>query len=333
MPLNLGTTQFPLGTSSRLRIAQQSTLTAAASSGFFDMNYQSAPFTKTRPLEDDPILGPNVNNAIDDRAPGPGLIGVSGSIGATLELQQIGLLLQAAFGTDTKGGSNPNYTHAFSSGQRQLPVFTLEMMRDTGLYDQVIGAYLKTLEFNIRAGDRGWSKVQSTWGGVDVVESQASSIAGTPTSLALADQLPAWAGSVSIGGTGVGALMDSKLTVTNSFDEDRYAGSAALGAVALKQQSAMLEATVRYTTDTLRAQGVVGSGNYLPTAAAVVLSWSNGANKSLTITAANARFEPISAPIENDGSIQLKLKARFEQSSSAAMLAIALANQTATYFG
>ncbi len=333
MTLPLGTTAFPMGATSRVRLAAQTSMTAVASSGFVDLNFNSASFSKGRPLEDDPTLGPGYNNAVDARKPGPGLIGMTGSIGAPLELQQVGFYLQAAFGADTVGGANPNYTHAFSSGSRQLPVFTAELMKDTGLYDQAIGIYLKTLQFDIKAGEKGWAKIATTWGGVDMVESQAASIAGMPTVPAFTDQLPAWAGSVSIDSVGVGALIDSSLTLTNTFDEDRYAGSAALGAVGLKSQMIVVESTVRYTTDAIRAKGVVPSGQYIPPPSTMVLSWTNGSGKTMTFTAANARFEPIPAAIENDGSIQLKLKARLEQSSTAAMLAVALANQTAVYFG
>jgi hypothetical protein len=63
----------------------------------------------------------------------------------------IGQLLMAAFGTDTKTGSDP-YTHTFSMNQGDIPSYTI-VYKDGNVTKMMTGCVLSNLEINQETGD------------------------------------------------------------------------------------------------------------------------------------------------------------------------------------
>ena len=325
-------TAFPLGETSALSVAEQSAFLTAASSGFKSLNYYSAPFSKTQPPAKDRTLGAGYNNAVDARAPGPGLVNGTGKIDAPMSLSQLGWYLKAALGYGSSSGSTGAYTHPFASGSSTLPVFTIEQMKAAGLYDVAFGVYCKQLQLAIKAGSEGWAHVMADFGVADILQSQSSSIAGSPTAYTSEKNIAAWQGKLNIGGSQVGSLIDTTFTLVNSFVEDRYADVNTLAAMGLDGQEATIEATVRYTTDAIRTSGVVDATTGLPTVdTGVSIVWTNSSTKKLTITPVAVRFEPMDTPVEGPGALQVKLKGTCEQTAGAAMLAATLLNAQASY--
>lgn len=326
-------TALPLGETSRLNLAKQtSLLTPTNGSGFKTLQYYSAPFQKGRPLQDDRILGGGFNNDVDSRPAGPGLVDVSGKIVAPLDYEQIGFWLNAILGDEGSPTGTGPYTHPFASGGATVPLWTMETTHIAGsAYDVVVGAYAKAAEFSWKAGDQGFGQVSLDFGAGDFLEAQGSSIAGTPAAVSLGGRAPNWLGTFFIGGSQVGAAMDAKLSITNVFEEDRYGGDPRLGGVGLKDRQATIEATVRYTSDAIRANGLVSAIDGRPDPTTASLKWIMSSGLSLVLTAAAVRWEPIGAPIDGPGGLEQKLKGRLEQTSGAAMLAATLVNGRASY--
>ncbi len=327
------TNAWPIGEQSRVRMARQASPTVLAAASFYDLPYYSADFHKERPLQDDRVLGAGWNNATDSRAAGPGLVAASGKMEIPADTAALGLALNAILGDgvvspNANGGANDK-SWLFTSGGALVPVYTAEVMKATGLYDQALGCYAKSVAFSFKAGDQGYAKVTTDWGAVDVIDSQAASIAGVPTVLQ-GVRFPAFLGQFSLAGVAVGAVMDVTYTFTNEFDEDRYLNSAALGGVGLKSMSLKCEATVRYTGDAIRAYGEVTSTG-LPNAISAQLALNIDATHGLTIATPAMRFDPMGTAIEGPGGLQVKLSGRAEQSAAAPMATAALLNQVASY--
>lgn len=327
------TNTWPIGEQSRVRFGAQSDPLTQSTGDFYDLPYYSASFTKERPLQDDRVLGAGWNNPTDSRAAAPGLVAASGKMEIPADVAALGLMLTAILGAGAvaangAGGANDK-TWTFTSGGVAVPVYSVEVMKAAGMYDVALGAFAKSVAFSFKGGDQGYAKVTTDWGAVDIEDSQADSIAGSPTVLA-GVRFPGFLGTLDLAGVAAGAVMDTTVTLTNEYDEDRYLNSATLGGVGLKSMALKIEATLRYTGDAIRAYGEVAS-NGLPAAIGAQLALSIDATHGLTLAMPNVRFEPVGTPIEGPGGLQVKLQGRAEQSSSAAMVTATLLNQIASY--
>jgi tail tube protein len=320
------TSALPRGRQAKHRIAWEATYGVPVVTGFQEINVYTSDPTRTRALEADDILGAGFANTVDARPAAPNVEDAAWKASFPLDLNQIGFILAAAFGrVGAPTGGGP-YTHVFTSGVTPLPSLTMEReLVAAAQYDGGIGLVLKTLKLPFKPG-KGYTQIDADFVGAQTLAPYGSTAAGTPTVAALANRVANYVGALSVGGVQVGAVIDASMTLTNDITLDRYVGSAEYVAAAiLEGQDVAFDLTARYSTDALRAYGVVDP-NYLPPLESLSLAWAPGGSPaySLTVAAPNVRFEPVGAPITNGKTITQALKGRAEVGASVPMLTATL---------
>lgn len=330
----MSTTANPRGRQSKIRMAWESAYgTVPGATGWSEINAYAHELTRARALEPDDILGAGFANSVDARPAAPSVEDATGKLTLPLDLQQIGFMLAATLGRVSPAGTGP-FTHAFTSGVTPIPSFALERELVAGAqYENGNGLAVKTLKLMFKPG-KGYSTMDVDLMGSQISAPYASTVAGTPTVIPLANRVANYVGLLSVGGVQVAQLIDATITISNDLTADRYVGdSEYIAAMILEGQDVALDITARYSTDALRQFGVVDPA-YLPPLKSLSLQWAPGGSPaySLTVAAPNVRFEPVNAPVTNGKSITQALKGRAEVSAGQAMLTATLLSPQSTQY-
>ena len=326
----MSTTVLPRGRQTKTRLAWETTYGTNPGTGFEELNTYSIDLVRARTLDPDDILGAGFNDSIGARPAGPDVEEATGKLGAPFDLIQLGYWLAASLGRVSPTGSGP-YVHSFAAGVAPLPSFTLEReFVAASQYDGLLGGVVKSAKFNFKPG-KGYNMLDLDLVGKQVLEPYTATAAGTPTVVGLANRVGNNVGLVKIAGSQVGTVIDGSMTLTNDITLDRYVGNTALIAAAiLEGQDVAVDITARYSTDALRAYGVVGAG-FLPPVQAVEFDYVLGA-MSLIVSCPAVRFEPINAPVSNGKTVTIQMKGRAEVGASTALLTAVLTNTQATEY-
>lgn len=332
------TTNLPRGRATLLNLKSQTDFpTPAAGASGVQLNVYQRTFNKKRPLEDDDVTGVvGYQNPTDDRPAEPGLEDADGSLSVPLDLHQIGYWLTMALGVEATPVSVDTpapvgtFAHTFTSGAAGLPIVTMEAMNATSQYEKLIGGLVQDITLPI-GPDKGYARAPVTLMGRQVSDPYNASVFTTPTVSALAKRVPNSNGVLSIGGVQTGRVTRGTLKIANTIEMDRYSGDNVQSEAFLAKISAELNVTARYVTDAIRAYGATGADGILPDAQAVVLTWALSTYMKLVVTLPAVRFEPVSVPVQNGGTMTVDLKGRAEVGAAAPMITAVLTNLTAAY--
>jgi hypothetical protein len=313
------TSALPRGRQSKIRIVQETTYATAPGAGWLELNTYTNDLMRARTLEADDILGAGFNNTWDARPAAPNVEDATAKLSVPLDLGQFGFWLAAMFGVAAPTGSGP-YTAVFTSGGGPIPSLSIEReLVAAAQYDGMLGAVIKSMKLPFKPG-KGYTEVDLDLVGAQVLAPYTSTAAGTPAVKSLSNRVASYVGSVSLAGTQLGQVIDASMTITNDLTLDRYIGSSEyVSAAILEGIDVAIDMTARYSTDALRAIGVVDP-SFLPP----VQTLSFGGSYSLTAALAAVRFEPINAPVTNGKTITQTLKGRAEVTSGAPMLTMTL---------
>ncbi|MET3665903.1 phage tail tube protein [Caulobacter sp. 1776] len=331
------TTNLPRGRATLLNLKGQADFpTAASGANAVQLNVYQRTFNKKKPLEDDDINGVvGYANPTDARPAEPGLEDADGSLQAPLDLHQIGYWLLMTLGAPGSAAVDDpapagTYAHTFTSGAAGLPIATMEAMNAPGQFEKLIGGLVQDATLPI-GPDRGYAKVPITLMGRQTSDPYNASVFTGPTVSALAKRVPNSKGIITIGGVQVARITRGTLKISNSIEMDRYAGENVQSDAFLAKISTDLNLTARYVTDAIRAYGATGSDGFLPDAQEVALTWSLGTYMKLVVTLPAVRFEPVSVPVQNGGTMTVDLKGRGEVGAAAPMVTAVLTNLTTAY--
>ncbi len=324
------TTSLPRGRRTRMRLAFEVTTDVNPGANAAELNPYTITITPVRPLQDDDVLGAGFANDVDSRAAAPSVQDPTWKADVPLDLGQVGYWLGATLGRVSATG-NTTKTHVFTSGQAVIPTMSLEEEYVTAAqYDGLLGAAVTSLKIPFGPA-AGYQMLSLAGIGCTYVEPYAATAMGTPTVEPLSSRVPKSVGILKIGGTQVGSVISGDVTISAVIDKDRYVGDADhVSLLALDSLSAQVTLSVRYNTDALRSQGVVGNGT-IPTATAVEIDYSLGGNLSLGVLMPNVRWEPVAAPVANGKTITLSMVGRAEGNATAPMLTATLVNAHASY--
>jgi hypothetical protein len=321
----MATQAIALGQLARAAFATElSSYGTPAASGYRYAHYYKSNLRATKPIESDPIIGSGLNNYRDNGAVAPTLTEHGGSLELPLCLNQIGDWLRLVFGAPSTSGST-NYTHVFSSGLTTLPTATIEVNPVGSDFRQHVGCAVRSMKLDL--GDAaGYQRVilDMLGFGENILGSTG---AGTPAAAKTYDPQARTLGEVLLGGASVGVLLGASMTYETGLIQDRYIdGSANFGGAVLAEQAQFSgELRIRYTGNTLDAAAVAG------TSQALQIRFVKGANNSISFDAPACVLGRAGVAIEGPGGIEQTLPFRCNQTSGAAMLAVTLKNQQATY--
>lgn len=324
------TTVLPRGRQSKLRLAYQTAFATQAASGFQELNTYTHAFNRSRPLQDDDVLGAGFANLVDDRPAAPGLEEADVSLSVPFDLAQIGYWLKLGLGAPSTSGTTTK-THVFTTGNTSLPSATMEReLLAAAQFEAAIGAVCKTMKFDF-GPQQGFRALDLSFGARQISAAAVASIAGTPTVQPLANRLPASIGTIKQAGTAIGQVMTGDLMITHELEFDRYVGDPFRSAAGLTKTNAELNFTARYTTDTQRNFANPDATLLLPAAYAISIEYVISATLKLVLDLPAVRFEPVSIAVSNGGAMTQAFKGRCEVGASSPMLTATLTNAFAGY--
>jgi hypothetical protein len=323
----MATTPIVKGRTTEFLFADEANFGVAPASGYKPTVYYTHNLRQARPLEDDPLIGGNLHNSNDSTEPHQGLPDVAGDIVVPADLAHIGYWLKLLLGAPTTTGTT-NYTHAFSSGAAQLPTRTIEMKNAASDFHQFVGVGALRMSMDISDQPGQQRATVSLIGKKRTLLSSTG--AGTPASIAALDALAATLGSLLIDDVAAGSIMSMRLNFESGIAVDRYCdGDEFASAVVIANDAKLTgEFRARYPSTGGQTLEAVADAK---TAKKLEFLWSKGANNSLSFIAGNAYLEPAGAPVDGPGGIQRTFSFQASQTAAAAMLAVTLKNQIASY--
>lgn len=326
------TSNDPRGRLSELYSAKQTALATAAVSpaqSFVRRHfYDFTPSPQSEP-QDDEILGGGFHNSIDARPAAPDIERGGVRIAWPLDLAQIGFVLAELLGLPTTTGSGP-YVHTFNSGTIQVPTTTFERKFGAGAFDGAVGAVCRQLAFPI-GSDRGFTRLNADYFARECLEQYASSVAGTPTAVALAARVPRSIGSIKREGAALGSILSGDLTISNLLGEDAYHGGRLVDDVQIEGRTVGLNLTGRFKGSALRDLGKLPVGGYLPDPQDIELEWALSANLKLVLTVRNVRFAKVGVGTSGPGRLDVPLRGRAEIDATDPMVTAVLTNSQSSY--
>lgn len=320
----MATTAIGKGRLTKCLFSDAGSFGTMASTGYKPTVYYKHSLVQKRPLEDNPLIGANLNNGNDATAPELGLPDLSGDIDVPVDLAHIGYWLKLLLGAPTTTGST-NLSHAFSSGAATLPTRDIEFQNGASDFHQFVslGARSMTIELSDQPGHQ--RATVSLIGKKRVLASSTGS--GTPASIVALDPVLATLGLIKIDDSAAGSILSARFMIETGANIERYVdGDEYAGAIALTEDAKFTgEIRVRYSGQTLEAYADAKTAKKLD------FVWSKGSNNALTVSAGTAYLEPAGAPVTGPGGIEASYAFRASQTAAAAMLAVTLKNQIASY--
>lgn len=327
------TSSDPRGRLAELYTARQTALATAAVSPdqtFVRRHFYDLQLTPQSEPQDDDILGGGFDNSIDARPAAPDIERASARAVLPLDLVQVGYLLTEFFGAVSPTGEGP-YLHTFDSSTTAIPSTTVERKLNTGAFDGGVGLVARSITFPIGA-DRGYTRLNVDYFARQALDQYSSSVAGTPTAVALGARVPRAVGTIKKDGAALGAIISGDLTLTNILGEDAYHGSRLVEDVQLEGRTAALNLTGRFKGAALRDLGKLASNAYLPGVYDIELAWVLSASLSLVVTVRNQRFAKVGVPTSGPGRLDVALRGRGEVGASDPMITAVLTNAQSTAY-
>jgi hypothetical protein len=214
-----------------------------------------------------------------------------------VEPDNVGEVLQAAFGLDTLTGAGPTYTHTFArQAVAQLPTYSMWVQNGLN-YPEFVGCMMNKLEFEMKAPEL--VTCSADWLGSKY---QAG---GTSKTLSYSTLQPFKFDQavVTVAGSGVTLYSDLKLTIDNKVKVKPVIGGSIYSNVIYSEAfEVSLAATIVVEDSTEWAKFIAG------TSTAFTIAMTAGAN-SLTFTMPNLMYKAAPLPLAS-GLIEITFQAQ-----------------------
>lgn len=315
--------QLP-GRLARAYILPQETAGTAASGNHVPLDYYSLTPRRNDPLVDDPIIGRDLHNPLDNQEPASGLVEAGLNLTVPLCFSQMGLFLPHLFTAAAPTGAGP-YVHVFRSGQREPQGASIAWVEGA----KWRRAHTWTPDsMTIGIGQEAGRRNVTFNGMASDVDDLTNSPLGTPTANLARAFMPAGAGAVvRYNNVVVANLVSGEFFYRRTLEAFRPAGRA--------------DRTAReFTPQVGAAAGIESAGLRIKdnafydiarsrVADDIEIEFSFGA-ASLIFVLPAARFEPTERPVSGEGLRTETYSIRAEQTASA-MVTATLTNAIPTY--
>jgi hypothetical protein len=240
----------------------------------------------------------------------------------TLEVEpdNIGELLQAAFGLDTKTGAGPTYTHTYArQAVAQLPTYSLWVANGLN-YPEFTGCMVDKLTFEMKAPE--WVTCDVDWVGSKY---QGGGSTHTPSYSTLNpfkfDQV-----ALTIGGSSVTTYSDVKLTIDNKVKLKPVMGGSIYSNVVYSEGFEVTLAATMVVEDSTEWDKFIAG-----TSSSFVAAMTSGSN-SLTFNLPSMAYKAAPLPLSN-GLIEITFQTQgFYDTGTTKTLNAILVNDVATQY-
>jgi hypothetical protein len=319
---------MPIAASQRVRAALQTNIRTRGVTGAREFNFYNVAYDDDEPFAEDRLLGGGGANLTDPTSPGPGLRNVTFTMTVPVDTSQFSYWLSACLGGKATTGTTPNLTHAMASGVRGIYSMTMEIERNTGLFDVIEGVVVQSITMNLSGSAEGWQTADIQCVGRRTDEGLSASIFTTPTLVPIGNRIAGTEGLITIDSVAFGSALDGTFTITNTFSPDRYMdGSNLVSEMVLTDFAAALSLNARLTTDVAtRALGrPVAPARISPTRP-IVLTLGETVARRIVFTMPTARIARPKTVASGPGGLTVALAARAEKAAVTPALQVSALN-------
>jgi hypothetical protein len=309
-----------IGANCRVHTIPETTYGTPPGGNWRRMPFLSIDLGAEQPLLDNDVIGVGTNR--DPAAPFLDTVTVRGQAVVPVDLANIGHWLRLLFGAPTTTGTNPNFTHTFSSGAASLPSNSIEIAYpDVPNYDVCAGVRADTLEIDFSPTGPATATIGLI--GQGSTRSNSSS-AGTPTSHTLTLFNKAQ-GSILRNGSALAQVTGARLTYANGLEMVRtIRADRKVEGVDPGVTRATGQITVRFENTTLLTQAQNG------TDASFELAYTINSNRSLTFTLHEVYLALAKTPVEGPAGVEASFDFRAAFNATATrMMTVMLKNDQA----
>lgn len=285
--------------------------------------YPPLDFGADQTMTDNPLIGLALSR--DDGDAIHDAVNHGAALEVPLDKTEFGHWLKMLFGAATTTGSGPDYVHTFKSGGTSIPSAALELgFPDIAQYVLMLGAQANTLEVSATPTGRPTCRVGVLGKSTTRSGSSADSAPTAPSSF---EQFLSFSGELTREGSALGRVTSFSFTYSNGLEANRSIGSG--------EDPEDMTAGAGTLTGSLGvrlADGVLMGDAEDKTPLELALSFTISASKSLTFTLPRVFLPRKRNQVQGKGGVQATFDLRGAyDSSAAAALVVALANQTASY--
>ena len=290
-------------------------------------DFQLLPFVSCNlGLEQQMIEDNSISGTRDRSPPIYGLFQGQGDIVVPLDTRNIGFWLKHTMGAPATTGTGP-YVHTYQSAAMAIPSMGIEIGHPdlaVPIYLQHSGIILDSMEVTFEPGSQA-NNVTFRCYQVDEVKALTSG-GGTPTEAEFT-RFNSFQGSISQGGSPLGAVTNARMTYANNLDAFAVVGSGGkYGGIVPQEASLTGSIAVRFENDALYD---IASGT---TPTTLELKYEIDANNSVVFTAPQVYLPKPKLPIRGPGGIEATYDFQASRKSDGTkMLTVALTNDVATY--
>jgi hypothetical protein len=274
--------------------------------------------------ETDNLLGGNLTNTEDPVFPAPGLDDHRITLEVPLCNTQFGWWLAAYFGTEVASGTNPNYTHAWTSGGA-LPNMFIEHQAKSGRFRRHFCCVGESMEIDLDAERSGFAMGKFTFVGLSETSATAA-LTGTVTAAPALDRPAQKLVNVTYNSIAGGDLIGGKFSHKRTLKRIRSADGTGLPYVveldAVSEISG--EIRTRFHDDTFADDGIAS------TTRALGLYLMTNATRGIKFDFAAARLARTPLTIDGPGGVEYSPSFKAWQTSGAAAMIARTLNSQAT---
>ncbi|PZX04486.1 phage tail tube protein [Celeribacter halophilus] len=266
--------------------------TPPASGSFWKIPFASNNLGSEQPLLESELLG----YGRDPLPPVKDAITTDGDLSVPIDARFLGIWLKALFGDPTTTGASAPYTHAFQSGNWDLPSLSIETgMPDVPYYAMVSGVRANSINWTMQRSGLVTATVNCIAQGE---ETDTSSAAGTLEEMTLS-RFGSFNGSITRDGTQLGNVVSGQITYTNNLDPvETIRGDGKIDGVDPSIAALSGEIVVRFADQTLLDQAING------TSCALTFGYEIDADTKFTLEAHAVYLPKPKLPLEGPGGVQ-----------------------------
>jgi len=311
-----------MGARAFLAGAFETTYGTAPASGFLRLPFARDSLGASQRLQESELLG----YGRDPLDPVLDEVTADGDVVVPIDAESFGFWLKAALGDPTTTEDTGVYTHVFTSGNWDLPSFSIEKgMPDVPHYPMISGCKVDRLSWTMQRAGLLQATASIIAQGED--DSPTSSQAGTITDYAIDQRFNHFQGAITMDGADLANVVSTEITLANNIDRIETIRSDGLIDGADAGMMAVTGSTVmRFANTTLLDKAVAG------TPVAFQFTYSISASASLTIAIPRVFLPKPKREIPGPRGVQVTFEWHAaQQADGSEMLTATLVNEVASY--
>lgn len=316
-----------LGLESTISIGKQASFADPTTQARQSLNIYGISGGGTDQDADDNILGGGLNNASDPVAPAPGLDDHKLTLKTPICINQTPWLFASFFGTETASGADPDYEHAWKSGQALPPIFVEHQLK-SGKFRRHFGLVGESMTIDLSSDREGFGMIETTYIGLKETKA-TSALTGVVTAAPALDRPAQKLCSVVYNDVAGGNIIGGKFTFKRTLKRHRAADGTGVPYSVEVDNISQLTGSIRVRFD----DGTLLDDAFARTERTLALHLLRSSVRGVKFSLPHQRLSRTPTDIPGPGGLEMDIPLRgWQTSSDAALLAQVLSGAATTAF-